>query len=121
MPKQIERGPLHVYPAAVVARKVALLAAYNLTAPPSPDAGSQQRAIFSRHPVNSAQVGTLPSQRLAAVPAMEYAGFTRGLQQVTTAPSLANADAPASGLVANPNPGDTAPPLLPAGTRLPVT
>lgn len=119
MPKQIERGPLHVYPAAVANRRTAALAAFALVAPAQIDAGSPQRRIFSRHPVNSTMLPSTP-QRLAAVPSMEYAGWTRSAQRVTTAPSLANADRPATGILANPYPGNGAPPILPAGTRLPV-
>lgn len=120
MPKQIERGPLHIYPTAVANRRTAALAAFALTAPPQNDAGSAQRRIFARHPINSTVLPSTP-QRLAARPSMEYAGWTRPAQRVTTAPSLANADRPATGLIANPYPGTGAPPILPAGTRLPVT
>jgi hypothetical protein len=119
MPKQIDRGPAHVYPAAVAQRRAGLLAAYLLTAPPVTDAGSPQRRMFARHPVNSTRQDATP-QRLAVLPSMEYPGWTRPAQRVTTAPSLANTDAPVPGLISNPNPAGIPAAILPAGTRLPV-
>lgn len=119
MPKQIERGPTHIYPRAVAERLRSRLAAYNLTAPPVIDAGSAQRALFSRHPVSGAYIDATP-QRMAAAPSMEYAGFTPPAQQIVTAPSLANADRPTPGLLANPFPAGDAPPILPTRARIPV-
>jgi len=125
MPRQIERGSPHVLRAAVANAKNALLTAFTMKPAAEGGPGNPQRDLMMRPAMNPGLVVPVP-QRLAVGACMEYAGWTRTPQRITTVPdAIAQADRPAANIVAGQYPVGIAPPILPtsAGLRgkLPVT